>query len=484
VSVNDYRTDGEFIEPFEAVRIIRQICRALDYIHSQGVIHRDVKPTNIMLDTRGNAILTDFGLALLTEIGTQGEIFGSPHYIAPEQVIPSAGAIPESDLYSVGIILYEMFTGQLPYDAENPINIAMLHMQGDVTPPRAIRPDLGPAVEAVILKAMAREPDERYSLGVALADAGICGSEHPHPHHCQRYLFLNESPEVEANPLPPIPAEVTPSAVPPTRPVQTPPVFAPPPALPTTSRRQTALPATVLAGAGIGIVLVCLTALAIVYVLLNSGNDNNTAGPVTTREQTAVGQQQTATLTPFTPPSTATATQMPTLTPFVFLTAPFIATEVMIPPPTSAPTMMPTPLPTWTPAPTLTPPAPQPTLTPVQPPGEPGGYTLLIAKKKSDSLFVVNQGDGAFPLAPLRLGDEQGAISGTEWGVEILEPGQCVAVWKDSGNPKLPDVKCELVGARLTRDGPRRFWKSAFKVFYGQKAEFVCRSERCPITIP
>ena len=97
------------------------------------MIHRDIKPTNIMLDKQGRAILTDFGLALLTEIGTRGEIFGSPHYIAPEQAISSAGAVPQSDLYSVGIMLYEMFTGELPYDAENPMDIAMLHMEGNVT---------------------------------------------------------------------------------------------------------------------------------------------------------------------------------------------------------------------------------------------------------------------------------------------------------------------------------------------------------------
>ncbi len=106
-----YRDDDEFIEPEETSRIIRQVCQALDYAHAQGVIHRDIKPSNILLDKQGQVYLTDFGLALLTEIGTRGEIVGSPHYNAPEQAISSAKVVPQSDLYSVGIILYEMFTG-------------------------------------------------------------------------------------------------------------------------------------------------------------------------------------------------------------------------------------------------------------------------------------------------------------------------------------------------------------------------------------
>jgi serine/threonine protein kinase len=168
----DYRSDGDFIEPEEALHIIQDVGSALDYIHSQGVIHRDIKPTNIMLDKQGSAILTDFGLALLTEIGTRGEIFGSPHYIAPEQAISSAGAVPQSDIYSVGIMLYEMFTGQLPYTAENPLDIALLHMDGNAPPPRRFRPEISPALEDVILTAMAREPDRRYASTSSAAHPG------------------------------------------------------------------------------------------------------------------------------------------------------------------------------------------------------------------------------------------------------------------------------------------------------------------------
>lgn len=166
-----YRQDGEFIEPEEASRIVREIGTALDYAHGEGVIHRDVKPHNIMLDKKGKAILTDFGLVLLTTEGTRGEILGTPHYLAPEQAISSARAVPQSDLYSMGVILYEMFTGQRPFEAPNPIDVAMMQVTRTPRTPRELRPQLSPALEAVILKAMAKKPEDRYPSAAALADA-------------------------------------------------------------------------------------------------------------------------------------------------------------------------------------------------------------------------------------------------------------------------------------------------------------------------
>jgi serine/threonine-protein kinase len=169
--LRSYRQDGEFIESEEASRIVREICLALDYAHSQGVIHRDVKPSNILLNKEGRAILTDFGLVLLTAVGTRGEIFGSASYMSPEQAESSSLVTPQSDLYSVGVILYEMFTGQLPFKVENPMDLALMHINAPPPPPRLLRPALNPAVEAVILKTLAKKSHQRYQTGAELAEA-------------------------------------------------------------------------------------------------------------------------------------------------------------------------------------------------------------------------------------------------------------------------------------------------------------------------
>ncbi len=166
-----YRAEGGRMAPAEIARLVRDLGQALHHAHRQGVIHRDVKPGNILIDPEGRALLTDFGLALLTEAGTRGQSFGSPHYRAPEQAHASARAVPQSDLYSLGVILYEIFTGRVPFTAPNPLEVALLHIEQAPRPPREWAPDLSPAVEAVILKTLAKQPEDRYPDGPALAEA-------------------------------------------------------------------------------------------------------------------------------------------------------------------------------------------------------------------------------------------------------------------------------------------------------------------------
>ena len=96
----------------------RAVANALDYAHQEGVIHRDVKPSNVMVTNKGRVILTDFGLAMDVYQGSLGEVLGSPHYISPEQARSSADAVPQSDLYSLGVMLYEMLTGDRAFAGE------------------------------------------------------------------------------------------------------------------------------------------------------------------------------------------------------------------------------------------------------------------------------------------------------------------------------------------------------------------------------
>jgi serine/threonine protein kinase len=165
---------GKPFTPNEILQLLSQVADALDYAHQQGVIHRDIKPGNILLTEDGRAILTDFGLAMLRDRvspATMGRSFGTPEYIAPEQAIDSRAAVPQSDIYALGVILYEMVTGHLPFEDESPLSLALKHINEEPTPPRHYVPQLPEAVEAVILRALAKEPAERFPTTRAMVKA-------------------------------------------------------------------------------------------------------------------------------------------------------------------------------------------------------------------------------------------------------------------------------------------------------------------------
>jgi serine/threonine protein kinase len=167
--LKEYADRHQRIPPEEILHIIRDVGSALDYAHEQGVIHRDIKPSNIMLEKKtGRAILMDFGLALSIQEGTMGDTFGSAHYIAPEQAVSSAKSVPQSDLYSLGIVLYEMLAGRVPFDDPSVMSVALKHLNELPPPPTMYNPDLPPAVETVIMRVLDKDPKRRHATGSEL----------------------------------------------------------------------------------------------------------------------------------------------------------------------------------------------------------------------------------------------------------------------------------------------------------------------------
>ena len=150
----------------EIDRIFTQLTDALSYAHSQGIVHRDLKPANALIDSHGNIFLTDFGIAKLLESAsprlTQTDaIMGTPAYISPEQA-QSQPVDRRADIYSLGIILYEMVTGQVPFVADTPLAVLFKHISDPLPPPSRLKPDVPPSIEQVILKALAKDPRDRF----------------------------------------------------------------------------------------------------------------------------------------------------------------------------------------------------------------------------------------------------------------------------------------------------------------------------------
>jgi serine/threonine-protein kinase len=153
--------------------IIDQVAAALQHAHEAGVVHRDVKPSNILFDSDGNAWLSDFGFAHVTDASlslTGSALIGTPAYISPEQI--NGNKINHlSDQYSLAILLYQMCTGSLPFNADTPLAIIIKHATEPLPRPRMVNPRIPDIIEAVLIKALAKDPDQRYSSVVEFNDA-------------------------------------------------------------------------------------------------------------------------------------------------------------------------------------------------------------------------------------------------------------------------------------------------------------------------
>lgn len=154
------------LDNYSAITIARQICTALQVAHDAHIIHRDIKPQNILLDRKGIAVLADFGIAKTSDTQTitgdgEGGVLGSVHYFSPEQA-RGEGANACSDLYSLGVVLYEMVTAELPFQGDTAVAIALHHMNTEPTPPIERNPRVTPALNEIILKAIRKKPEDRY----------------------------------------------------------------------------------------------------------------------------------------------------------------------------------------------------------------------------------------------------------------------------------------------------------------------------------
>jgi serine/threonine-protein kinase len=149
------------------------LASTLDYAHRRGIIHRDVKPQNVLLGEDGRPRLTDFGIAQAmasSGLTRTGAVMGSVHYIAPE-LVRGRTALPQSDVYSLGVVLYEMATGRVPFQGETDLSVAVAHVEETAASPRALNPRLAPDLEATILRALAKAPDQRYASAADFANA-------------------------------------------------------------------------------------------------------------------------------------------------------------------------------------------------------------------------------------------------------------------------------------------------------------------------
>ena len=166
ITLKEYLDQRKDIRWKEAVHFTVQILRALQHAHDKGIVHRDIKPQNIMLLSDGTIKVTDFGIARLSRTEVRATVdgekaIGSVHYISPEQ---ARGEITDekADLYSVGVALYEMLTGKLPFEADNAVSVAIMQMQNEATPPHEINPDIPEGLEQITMRAMQKDLTKRY----------------------------------------------------------------------------------------------------------------------------------------------------------------------------------------------------------------------------------------------------------------------------------------------------------------------------------
>ncbi len=444
---------GERMPLAEAVRIVREAASALAYAHSRGMIHRDVKPANLMLDHDRRVVLTDFGIAKIVtgaQFTASGGMVGTPAYMAPEQGLGQPGD-ERLDLYSLGIILYQLTTGRLPYEAETPLATILRHVNEPTPSARAINPDLPELVDQIISKAIAKEVENRYqSAAELIADLDRVGRSEP------------AAPVSDAQPAPP-------ETVTEVEQVTTP-VLAEPGAA---QRRGGRLGWMWLLGA----LILVVGGVALVSSGAGSGGEAVTGTPevsatVTPAAAAVVGLDATASpsvasaTATFThtasPTPTMTPTPTVTLTPSPTASATSTATLTLTPTaiPTRRPSHTPTPAPTLTLTPSITP-TPSVTLTPSPNVTETLAALTQVAVGQTATAAVCRFDYAVVDQQPAD-GEYFPANSEYQRVITLLNTGNCA--WEP--NTSLTFLEGEDFGA-----GPRIFVRE--RVDVGQQVELL-----------
>lgn len=326
--------------PGEIARLLSQLASAFDYAHQQGVIHRDIKPSNIMFDTHGNAFLVDFGIAKLLEhtsaLTATGAVLGTPLYMAPEQW-RAEQPVPATDQYALGVTIYQLLTGQVPFQAPTPYGLMHKHLHETPTPPHVLRPHLPPSLAASLERALAKSPGERFPSVTAFAqtfERAAAGEAGEDTQFLTRPLE-GRPPVLVSTPSPPPSAAFVPSAA-------------------QEAGRPPGRGRTPLVWGAVIVLVIALAAAGVLF--LGGGGEEKAPSATPSPTQIAAAPTETPTRaggltilstdTPTVPPATATATPSPTAS----------ATATPSPTPTPSATLTPshTPEPTATFTPTAT----------------------------------------------------------------------------------------------------------------------------------
>jgi serine/threonine-protein kinase len=394
------------------------LAATLDYAHRKGLIHRDVKPQNVLLGEDGRPRLTDFGIAeaLVSSGATRtGAVMGSVHYIAPE-VVRGRKAVPQSDVYSLGTVLYEMATGRVPFEGETDLAVALAHVEQTPAAPRALNARLAPELERTILRSLAKSPEQRFASAAALADElrdgtvgrGAASVVAPMAGATQRLptVPVPRAPTPSRRPISPAPAPSRRSAnVPATQPG----AFARRAARP--GQRQ---------GAGAG-VLALLLAMAAVLVALGAGFFG-----LATLSREGVAPPE-----PTPPPPTARPTAAPKPA--------AVPTSTPVPEPTNTPEPTPSPVP---PTPTPAPVPPSPTPAPQPTPAPRAIAVPQLRGKTLDDAQAALKADG-FTSTVVGVNeniDKNVVVRQTPDAGALLPPGGTVTIVVGTGSTAIPAV--------------------------------------------